>query len=70
MAKRRAAVRGTSGPADRNVGSRKATVNWPPTQMVAANTWRKRRTVESRTSSTSTMVRQPDCWAESRWLDL
>ena len=43
--KRRAARRGASGEGPRSVGTSPASVSWPPTQTVAASTWRNRRIV-------------------------
>src|SRR5215472_14345934 len=51
--KARAAARGTSAPRLRSTGTSAASVSWPPTQIVAARTCRKSRTVSQLTGSTA-----------------
>ena len=52
-AKRRATARGAVGEIRRRLGTMPARVSWPPTQRVAAVTWRKRRIVVHDTGSTT-----------------
>src|SRR3954451_8818505 len=53
----RAGARGTSAPAPRSTGRMATSVIWPPTQTVAARTWRNSRTVSAVTGSMRAIVR-------------
>src|SRR5437763_16963827 len=62
----RAAARGTPAPAPRNTGRRATSVIWPPTQTVAARTWRNSRTVSAVTGSMRAIVRD-DAVSALKW---
>ena len=55
--KRRAAARGASGESVRSPGTNPASVSCPPTQTVAASTWRNSRIVDHSIGSTRARYR-------------